>query len=100
MKQLRYVAAFSLIVALTGLSSVMAADAGRTSDGDAKQAINPKHTTSRVMKKLTHIQMDNIHGGYLGDGGWEDAHISGAYNAALASGANMMKFHVCYLYGC
>ena len=98
MKQLQYVAAFSLIVTLTGLSPVMAADAGSALGGKTERAESSPPSENRVRMVLTPTQMDKIQGGKLTQ--YEADQISSAYNAALASGANMMKFHVCYLYGC
>ena len=75
MKQPRYVTTFSLIVALTGLSPVMAADAGRISDGDAKQAINPKQPRV-VSEKPSHTFKWTIYGAYR-DGVTKCPHIRG-----------------------
>jgi hypothetical protein len=62
MKQLQYITTFSLILAFTGLSPVVAADAGRTSGGeriqpDLRQIENP------LGYKLSPEQMDKVHGG-------------------------------------
>jgi hypothetical protein len=65
MKQLQYIiTTFSLIVALTGLSPVLAADAERTS---GRSPLQPDHQMSdnAVRYRLAPAQMDRIKGGFL-----------------------------------
>jgi len=64
MKQLQYVTAFSLIAALTGLSSVVAADAERTSGGERIQP-DTRQFESRLGYKLSPEQMDKLYGGMI-----------------------------------
>jgi len=64
MKQRQYITTFSLIVALTGLSPVMAADAGRTSAGERGQP-DQKRFESTLGYKLSPEQMDKVHGGTI-----------------------------------
>ena len=67
MKQLQYIiTTFSLIVALTGLSPVVAADA------ESGERTDPQPFESPLGYKLTTDQMDGIHGGMINlcaDGG-------------------------------
>ena len=68
MKQLQYfVTTFSLIVALTGLSPMVAADAERTSD-DARIQPDQRQSESSLGFRLSTEQMDNIQGGMIDDG--------------------------------
>ena len=63
MKQLQYIiTTFSLIVALSGLSPVVAADAGRTYDSVRIQA-DQKSTENTQAMRLSAAQMDNVHAG-------------------------------------
>jgi hypothetical protein len=63
-QQLQYVATFSLIVAVTGLSPALAADAGRTS---GRSRLQPDHQMSEntVRYRLAPAQMDKVRGGFL-----------------------------------
>lgn len=61
MKQRQYITTFSLIVALIGLSPVVA-DAGRTSDGERAQP-DQKRFESTLGYKLSPEQMDKVHAG-------------------------------------
>ena len=62
MKQLQHVTTFSLIIALTGLSPVVAADAGRTSDDEGIQP-DQRRVDSPLSYHLSLEQMDGIHAG-------------------------------------
>jgi len=67
MKQSQYITTFSLILALTGLSPMVAADAGRTSGGERIQPDTRQFESPRGYKLSTE-QMDNIRGGMIDDG--------------------------------
>ena len=64
MKQHQYITTFSLIVALTGLSPVVAADAERTSGGERIQP-DTRQFASRLGYKLSPEQMDKLYGGMI-----------------------------------
>jgi len=64
MKQRQYITTFSLIVALTGLSPVVAADAGTPAGGERIHQI-PRQFDSPLGYKLTPEQMDGIRGGRM-----------------------------------
>ena len=64
MKQRQSITTFSLIVALTGLSPMVAADAGSTSGGERSQP-DTRQFESPLMYKLTPEQMDEVAGGSL-----------------------------------
>ena len=66
MKQLQYIATFSLIVAVTGLSPVVAADAGRTSGGERIQP-NTRQFEDSIGYKLSPKQLDKIYGGMINE---------------------------------
>ncbi len=61
MKRRKYITTLSLIVALTGLSAVVAADAVRTSMNSPKTTAAAKPQLSI----LSSIEMDRVHGGML-----------------------------------
>ena len=63
MKQRQYITAFSLIVALTGLSPVVAADVRRRS----ANAMENKSPIRTRMVELTDHQMDSITAGNIFD---------------------------------
>jgi hypothetical protein len=68
MKQLQYIiTTFSLIVAFTGMSPVVVADAGRPSGGERFQP-DSRQIESPLRYKLSTEQMDNIRGGMMDDG--------------------------------
>lgn len=60
-RQQKFVTTLSLIVAVSGVSPVVAADAGSTS-GEAKQA-NSTPSESHKRYQLSTAEMDKIHGG-------------------------------------
>jgi hypothetical protein len=61
-QQQKFITTLGLIVALSSLSPVMAADVGSTSGGEAKQASStPSESHKRY--QLSTPQMDKIHGG-------------------------------------
>jgi len=62
MKPLQHVTTFSLIIALTGLTPVMAAEAGRTSDDERIQA-DQRPVNSPLSYHLSLEQMDGINAG-------------------------------------
>jgi hypothetical protein len=62
MKQLQHVTTFSLIIALTGLSPMAAADSGRTSDDETIQP-DRRPFDSPLSYHLSLEQMDGIHAG-------------------------------------
>ena len=62
MNQRKYIAALTMIVGLTGLSPMVAADAGRTSDGDRQQMARLQLERPQTYK-LSPEQMDNVHAG-------------------------------------
>ena len=62
MKQLQHVTTFSLIIALTGLSPVVAADAGTTSDDERIQP-DQRPVDSSLSYHLSLEQMDGINAG-------------------------------------
>ncbi|MGH9195614.1 MAG: hypothetical protein ACRD1T_07735, partial [Acidimicrobiia bacterium] len=63
MKQLQHIiASFGLIMALTGVSSVLAADAGRTSGGERIQP-DQRQFESPLNYRLSPAQMDDVHAG-------------------------------------
>jgi hypothetical protein len=64
-RQQKFIPTLSLIVALSGLSPVVAADAGRTSDGVRSQPEDHRQLSSPVGYKLSPEQMDNVHAGML-----------------------------------
>jgi hypothetical protein len=98
-RQQKFITTFSLIVALSSLSPVVAADAGNALGDGTVQANSDQLTGNRLRVVLTSEQLDQTRGG----AGWNSYPkkdiIGDAYNAARASGANMMQFHVCYMYG-
>ncbi len=63
MKQLQHVTTFSLIIALTGLSSVVAAEAGRTSYDVARIQPDQRRFEGPLSYHLTLEQMDGINAG-------------------------------------
>jgi hypothetical protein len=64
MKQRQYITTFSLMVALTGLSPVVAADAGRATDGAQIQP-DRRQFESPLGYKLSPEQMDKLYGGMI-----------------------------------
>jgi hypothetical protein len=62
MKQRPYITIFSLIVALTGLSLAMAADAGSTSGGERIQPASGQFGHP-LRYNLSSEQMDSVHAG-------------------------------------
>jgi len=65
-RQQKFITILSLIVALTGLPPVVAADAGRDSGGEQFGPVQ-SHNVSRKVQ-LTASQMDNVHAGGI----WEE----------------------------
>lgn len=63
MKQRQYITTFSLIVSLTGLSPVVAADAGSTSGGERTQPDTRQFEGRPIGYTLSPKQMDKIYGG-------------------------------------
>jgi hypothetical protein len=61
-QQQKFMTTLSLIVALSGLSPVVAADAGGTSGGERVQP-DQRQFERPMMYKLTPEQMDNLHAG-------------------------------------
>jgi hypothetical protein len=62
MKQRQYITTFSLILALTALSPVVAADAERTSGGERTQP-DTRQFEGPIGYTLSPEQMDKIYGG-------------------------------------
>jgi hypothetical protein len=62
MKRRKYITTFGLVVALTGLSPVVAADAGRT---PGSERILPDQRQRPLMYKLSYEQMDKVAGGSM-----------------------------------
>jgi hypothetical protein len=63
----KFITTLSLIVALTGMSPVVMADAGSTSGGGRIQP-DTRQFESSLEYKLSTEQMDNIRGGMIDDG--------------------------------
>jgi hypothetical protein len=66
-QQQKFITTLSLIVGLSGLSPVMAADRG-TSGGEAIQP-DMRRSDNHLRHKLSTAQMDQIHAGLVNDGG-------------------------------
>lgn len=63
MKQLQYITTFGLIVALTGLSPLVAADAGSTISTGGRIQTDQRGLEESAGYKLSTEQMDNVYGG-------------------------------------
>ncbi len=63
MKQRQYIAIFSLMVALTGLTPVVAANESSTSTRHRYQTVQDRNNDSNIKMRLTEIQLDKTRGG-------------------------------------